>query len=119
MHSGGNWKTKLGVTASALILGSQSETIANTLNAVDPMQMVIGQDLGKDSDIVSAQNMLSPKMVQSQLSALPESMKFIGNEQPQQLAQNKVLQQVYDQYKSNSNSLANGSLTQEQFDNNK
>lgn len=118
MHSGGNWKTKLGVTASALILGSQSETIANTLNAVDPMQMVIGQDLGKDSDIVSAQNMLSPKMVQSQLSALPESMKFIGNEQPQQLAQNKVLQQVYDQYKSNSNSLANGSLTQEQFDNN-
>lgn len=118
LNSGVGFKTKLGLTASALILGSQSETFANALNAVDPMQMVIGQDLGKDSDIVSAQNMVSPKMVQSQLSALPESMKFIGNEQPQQVAQNQVLQQVYEQYKNNMNGLANGSLTQEQFDNN-
>lgn len=118
MHSGSNWKTKLGLTASALILGSQSETFANTLNAFDPMQMVIGQDLGKDSDVVSAQNSISPKMVQSQLSALPEAIKLNGNAQPQQIAQNQVLQQVYDQYKHNNENLANGSITQDQYYNN-
>lgn len=114
LHNGGNWKTKMGLTASALILGSQSETFANTLNAVDPMQLVMGQDLGKDSDIVSAQNMLSPKMVQSQLNAIPETMKFLGSDS----AQNTILKQVHEQYQNNLSNLKNHSLTQQEFDNN-
>ena len=76
-------KTKLGLTASALILVHKVKHFVNTLNAFDPMQMVIGQDLGeKIGDVVSAQNSISPKMVQSQLNALPEAIKLNGNAQP-------------------------------------
>ena len=46
------WKTKAGLVASALILGSQNETFANVLNAIDPMQMIMGQELGKGSDVI-------------------------------------------------------------------
>lgn len=52
----GNWKTKAGLAASALVLGTASETFANILNAFDPTQLIMGQELGAGSDVVPMRN---------------------------------------------------------------
>jgi hypothetical protein len=51
LNGNGSARTRLSLAATGLILGSQSETFANTLNAIDPTQMIMGQDLGAGSDI--------------------------------------------------------------------
>jgi len=48
---GGSWKTKLAMLLAPVIGASASEDVGNFLNAIDPAQLVMGQDLGAGSDV--------------------------------------------------------------------
>lgn len=83
MDGAGNWKTKVGLAASAMILGSQSETFANAMNAIDPTQIIMGPELGAGSDILPTTNTQQafqhemanglPQQLQSQMQSMSVS----------------------------------------------
>lgn len=78
--SGLGWKSKIALAASTMIIGSQSETFANTLNAIDPMQVVMGPDLGKDSDIVPNHQLGAPLLTNSDVQRkIMNDMGTFGN----------------------------------------
>lgn len=74
MDGPGSWKTKFGLAASAMILGSQSETFANAMNAIDPTQIIMGPELGAGSDIVPTRN-TQQAFQQEMANGLPQQLQ--------------------------------------------
>ena len=46
IHDGGSWKTKLGLAASAMVLGTASDTFAQGMQAIDLTSYLVGSDVG-------------------------------------------------------------------------
>ena len=46
MHGGGSWKTKLGLAASAVVLGEASATAGQLMQAADPTSFITGTEAG-------------------------------------------------------------------------
>ncbi len=56
MDGSGSWKTKLALGASAMILGSVSETSAKALELADPISHIMGTSTSTDADLKLGQN---------------------------------------------------------------
>jgi hypothetical protein len=51
MRGGGSWKTKMGMAASAIVLGEASATAGEIMQAIDPTSFVTGTEMSKEADL--------------------------------------------------------------------
>ncbi|MFK2822899.1 hypothetical protein ACH5BK_07940 [Arcobacter sp. YIC-80] len=123
LNGPGSWKTKLGLAASALVLGSQSEAIGNILNAIPtPDNLFNGMPLGEGSDIVpppnyqmqQAQSQLIPSIAQNQLNNIPTAMPFMANNS-NGMAQQGLISMIQQQYLNNTQAFNSGTMSQSAY----
>lgn len=119
INGGGSWKTKLGLAASAMILGSQSDVFANAMDAADPMSHLMGVSIDPSSDLdYAAANGMIPRTNRLQpAQGMPvdqESMKRVMEEtmatQNNQPAPSTVSTDDLMNYQRTSNMMSNRTM---------